>query len=330
MTSTPERGVRRAVSPAVLAVAAWLLIAGVAAAADRHLVVVWGVPGSDEHAARQAVWVEQLVAAAAGPLGIAPERLTVLRGERAAPHERATRENVRAAFQRLERQAGPDDLVCLVLVGHGTFDGVDAKFNLAGPDLEAAEWAALLRPLKARVVVVNTASASAPFLPRLAGPRRVVITSTSSAAQRFDTVFAEFFVAAFTQPDADLDKDERVSIWEAFAFASARVKRHYEQRGQLATERALLDDDGDGVGKESGETGPDGAVASRLFLDSGPDVLRTAGPAASELLARRERLLSDLDELKRKRSFMPGDDYARELERLLVDIARLSREIRGS
>ena len=139
-----------------------------------------------------------------------------------------------------------------MLIGHGTFDGVDAKFNLVGPDLESADWAALLRPLPGRLVVVNTTSASFPFLERLAGPRRVVITATDSAAQRFDTVFPEYFIRALTDAAADIDKNGRISIWEAFAAASGHVRRHYQQRGQLSTERALLDDNGDGVGKEVG------------------------------------------------------------------------------
>ncbi len=298
-------------------------------AGPRHLLVVWGVPGSPEHAARQRAWVQQLTEAARGPLAIPPENLVILSGEGGDPAASATREHVRSALERLARVPA-DGLVCLVLIGHGSFDGADAKFNLVGPDLEAAEWAALLQPIRAQVVVVNTASASAPFLTRLAGPRRVVITAAATPAQRYDTVFAEYFTAAFTSGEADLDKDRRVSIWEAFAYASARVRRYYEQRGQLATERALLDDTGDGIGKEAGEAGPDGALASRLFLDAGPEVERTASPAISELLARRARLLADLDELKRKQSFMPADDYARELERLLVDIARLSRDIRQS
>lgn len=306
------------------------LLAGASAAhaGERYVLVVWGAPGSEEHAGQQGAWVQQFEETLRGPMGLAPERVTVLRGDGAAAADSATRERVRSALHAFQRTTA-DDVVCIVLVGHGTFDGVDAKFNLVGPDLEAAEWAALLRPIPAQVVVVNTASASAPFLGRLAGPRRVVITSTSTPAQRFDTVFAEYFVASFDDGEADLDKDGRVSIWEAFAYASTRVKRFYEQRGQLATERAVLDDNGDGVGKEVGEDGPDGTVASRIFLDAGPAVERSASPAQSELLARRARLLADLDELKRKQSFMPAGDYARELERLLVDIARLSRDIRG-
>jgi hypothetical protein len=94
--------------------------------------------------------------------------------------------------------------------------------------------------------------ASFPFLERLAGPRRVIITATDSPAQRFQTVFPEFFIKAFVDDAADLDKNGRVSIWEAFAAASAGVRRYYQQRGQLSTERALLDDTGDGIGGEAG------------------------------------------------------------------------------
>ena len=89
-----------------------------------------------------------------------------------------------------------DDLLLIVLIGHGTFDGVDAKFNLVGPDLDSADWAALLRPLSGRVVIVDTTASSFPFMERLAAPRRIVITATDSAGQRFDTVFPGYFVRA--------------------------------------------------------------------------------------------------------------------------------------
>jgi hypothetical protein len=301
---------------------------GAADAAERYVLAIAGAPGSDEHAEMQAGWLDTLASNLRGPLGLPADHVVILRGAAREASARATAENVRAALRGLQERAGPDDLVAVVLIGHGTWDGAVAKFNLVGPDLDAGEWAALLAPFKGRVVVVNTTAASAPFLEHLAGARRVVITATSSAAQRFDTVFAQFFVSAFTDADADLDKDGRVSVWEAFTFASVRVKRHYEQRGQLATERAVLDDTGDGVGKEAGDVGPDGAVASRMFLDAGPEVARAANPALSELLARRERLLADLEDLKRKRAFMPPGDFEAELERVLVEIARVSREVR--
>ena len=165
---------------------------------------------------------------------------------------RASREGVRQALAELRSLVTKDDAVFVILFGHGTFDGIDAKFNLVGPDLEASEWAELLDPLPGRVVFINTTSSSFPFLERLSARGRVIITATDSPAQRFDTVFPEFFVEALDEPSSDLDKNGQVSIWEAFSFASYRVRQWYEQRGRLSTERPMLDDTGDGVGKEAG------------------------------------------------------------------------------
>ena len=161
----------------------------------------------------------------------------------------ATAANVRQHLTTVRRAMTRDYFLFIVLIGHGTYDGVDAKFNLVGADLESAQWAELVAGLPGRVVVVNTSSASFPFIERLTGDRRVVITATDSVAQRFDTVFPEYFIKAFRSDAADIDKNDRISIWEAFIAATGEVRRHDQRRGQLATERALLDDNGDGVGE---------------------------------------------------------------------------------
>ncbi len=240
----------------------------------------------------------------------------------------STRDNVRATLTKLAQDMKREDVALIVLFGHSTFDGVDAKFNLVGPDLEATEWERLVNALPGRVVFVNTTAASAPFMKRLASNGRVVITATDNPAQRYQTVFPEFFSQAFEAADVDLDKDSRVSIWEAFAYASAQVKQYYRQRGQLSVERPVLDDTGDGVGKESGESGPDGSIASRTFLDNSDDPGAGTGPALSELINRRNALEADFDDLKRKRTFMPAGDYEKQRDQLLIEIARISHEIR--
>ena len=151
----------------------------------------------------------------------------------------------------LRRRLTVGDTLLLVLLGHGTYDGIDAKFNLVGPDLSAAEWKDALEGLAGRLVVVNTTESSFPFLEQLSSRGRVVITATDSAAQRFATVFPEYFIRSLVDRSSDFDKNGRVSILEAFNAASAGVKQHYEQRGQLSTERPLIDDDGDRVGREA-------------------------------------------------------------------------------
>jgi len=222
----------------------------------------------------------------------------------------------------------PADVALIVLIGHGTFDGRDAKFNLVGPDLAAREWKALVDTLPGEVVFVNTASASSPFIAALAGPRRVVITATAIPAQRFHTTFAEYFIDGLAQGEADIDRNGRRSVFEAFAYASLRVRQHYEQRGQLATERALLDDDGDGKGRESGGEGSDGERASLAYLDADRAAIVT-DPDLLRLMQRRDGLLLELEELKKRRLMMPPLEYDAMLEKLLIDLALVSRDIRA-
>lgn len=313
---------------AVCAVAALAWGGAAAHGAERFVLLVSGAAGSPSIAEEHAQWRQTLVQALEAPLQVPDDHVFVLTGAPADDTTSATRERVEAAFATLRARMRPADLLCIVLIGHGTFDGIEAKFNLVGPDLEAGEWNDLIARLTGRVVVVNTTGASYPFLERLASPGRVVIVATASPAQKYDTVFPRFFTAAFGDAESDLDKDSRTSIGEAFTYASTRTRQWYQRRGQLPTEAGLLDDNGDGVGQEAGTAGPDGAVASRLFLDAGSEAATSADPAMSELIARRDALEAAIDELKRKRAFMPPADYARELERVLVDLARLSRRIR--
>jgi hypothetical protein len=304
-----------------------LVLPPASGAQGRFALIVSGAAGGDEYAAQYAGWTDAFTRTLTTQLLLEPARVVVLSDTTDAAAA-ASADNVRREIGAVRQRMTRDDLLLILLIGHGTYDGTDAKFNLVGRDLESAEWSALLRPLPGKVVIVNTTSASFPFIERLSGPRRIVITATDSVAQRFDTVFPEYFLRAFGESSADLDKNDRVSIWEAFAFASAAVKRHYQQRGQLATERPLLDDDGDGVGRGAAEQGQDGTEASRTYLDQ---ALPGAAPTDEELLKllqRKSLLEAEVDELKIRRSFLPADQYASEFERLMIELARVSSEVR--
>ena len=222
-----------------------------------------------------------------------------------------------------------DDVLLIVLIGHGTFDGTDAKFNLVGRDLESAEWSELLRALPGRLIFVNTASASFPFLERLAAPRRIVVTATDSPAQRFDTVFPEYFIRSLSDTAADIDKNGRISVWEAFAAASASVGRHYQQRGQLSTERALLDDNGDGVGNEPATPAADGSYASRTYLDESLPGAAPTDETLLKLLQRKTVLEAEADDLKIRKAFLSAAEYAKEFERIMIELAQVSHDIRA-
>jgi hypothetical protein len=297
-----------------------------AAAGERYAVLISGVSGGEKYAAQQQKWRSELAAFLTTGFAFSDANVVML-DEASDGSSRATAANVRRLFADLRRRLTRDDTLLLVLLGHGTYDGVDAKFNLVGPDLSAAEWKALLDGLAGRLVVVNTTASSFPFLEHLSRSGRVVITATDSPAQRFATVFPEYFTRALADRSSDFDKNGRVSVWEAFAAASAGVKRHYEQRGQLSTERPLLDDNGDGEGREADTPGEDGASARTIYLD--PDPSAGGGDAILAALERQRLALEkQLEELKTRKASMSEEQYQAELERILIELVKIAQEIR--
>jgi hypothetical protein len=298
-----------------------------AMAQERYALIVSGASGGPPYAEQYARWTADLSRVLLERLKFVPANVVVLEEEGKGTAS-ATAANVRRAIGAFRPRLTPDDLLLVVLIGHGTFDGADAKFNLVGPDLESAEWSALVNGLPGRLVIVNTASAGFPFLERLAGPRRVVISATDTAAQRFDTVFPEFFIRAFEDTTADIDKNGRISIWEAFAATTASVRRYYQRQGQLATERGLLDDNGDGVGHESVGSSDDGSAASSIYLDAPAPGAPPTDDVLVQLLQRRAALETEVEELKIRRQFLPAEEYQKEFERIMVALARVQRDIR--
>ena len=304
-------------------------VAASAQGAERYALIVTGASGGDPYAAKYDGWRQALVTTLEDAFGYPHDHVIVLAERERDGVRKATRENVQRAIAELRRRLTADDQLIVLLIGHGTsMDGEDAKFNLVGPDLSASEWTDLLRPLPGRLVFVNTSSASFPFLRKLATKGRIVLTATDSSAQQFETVFPEFFIRALTDPEADLDKNGRVSIWEAFTFASNAVQRTFQEKGQLPTERPLLDDTGAGIGREAQTPGPDGAVARITYLQPDAPVALPSDSAMADLFKRRAELESEVEALKARKDTMPADQYDAELERLLVEIARVSAQIR--
>ena len=304
-----------------------ILCAAPAIAGERYAVVVSGVSGAEKYAAQQQKWRTELATFLTAGFALPDANLVVL-DEESTGSSAATAVNVRRLFGDLRRRMTRDDTLILMLIGHGTYDGVDAKFNLVGPDLLATEWNALLGELAGRIVVVNTTESSFPFLEQLSSRGRVVITATDSAAQRFATVFPEYFIRSLVDTSSDLDKNGRVSIWEAFTAATAGVKQHYEQRGQLSTERPLLDDDGDGVGREAGAPGDDGDVARTVYLDADPAAVSNGDARTAALERQRLLLESQLESLKGRKGSMPDAQYQAELEKILVELSKIAQQIR--
>ncbi|MDB5319595.1 MAG: hypothetical protein JWN40_1226 [Phycisphaerales bacterium] len=218
----------------------------------------------------------------------------------------------------------------IVLIGHGTFDGKEAKFNLRGPDVSDQELAQWLEPCHRPLAVIDCSSSSAPFLNRLSAPNRIVVTATQSGHELQYARFGAYLAADIADPAADLDKDGQTSLLEAFLAASHQVESFYKEQGRLATEHALLDDNGDARGTPAtffqgvratraardGAT-PDGLRAHQLHLVLSP----TDAAMSQEARARRDDLERQVESLRGKKATTPQADYYAALEKLLLQLA---------
>lgn len=307
-----------------------------ASAQDVHLAVIVGLAGDPEHGELFQKWGSGLVDAASRRYGLPRERIVYLVekpvAEGGTPATgRSTREEISKAFETLSQKAASQDVVFVVLIGHGTFDGRVAKFNLPGPDMTAAEFEPLLKRLEPRrVVLVNTASASGPFIEALSGPGRTIVTATRNGAERFATLFGGFFVDALTADVADEDKNRRVSVLEAFNYARREVATAYEREGIMLTEHALLDDTGDREGTaQPTADGKEGRVASILSLGTaGSGDAPPTDPKLRALYDERRALERRVESLRLLKDSMDPQRYASELEKVLTELALKSRQIR--
>lgn len=230
-----------------------------------------------------------------------------------------------------EPREGRDEL-WLVLVGHGTFDGREAKLNLRGPDVAAAELAEWLKPFSRPLAVVHTTSSSAPFIAKLAAPGRVIVSATRSGNEQNYARFGKYFAEALADPRSDLDRDGQVSLLESFLSAATRTAEFYKTEGRLATEHPLIEDNGDGLG-----TPPDwfrGVLAIKRSADgAAPDGTRAhqfhlVRSAAEQALsvgnrARRDELEQSLAGLRARKAKLAEADYLKELEAILLGLAEV-------
>lgn len=315
-----------------------LALASPAPAQDSYVLVVTGLEGDAAHAAQFFQWASTLVDTVRNTFQVPADRVVYLAQKPDRDPKSitgpATRDAIDKTLASFATRARPSDVIFIVLFGHGSSDGTDARFNLPGPDLSAADFAKLLgRFQTAHVVFVDTTSSSGEFVKALAGPRRTILTATRSGAERYDTQFGGFFVEAFGDDSADTNKDRRVSVLEAFAYARSQVQRSFEKEGLLQTEHALLDDDGDGVPtQEPDATKPDGRVAATLYLGTPPLTTASgapiADPALKVLYEERLALERRIEELKAVKNSIPADKYDAEFETLATELALKNRDLR--
>ncbi len=310
--------------------AACLCLAAVASADRPCVLIVVGSSGSPDYAGQFSQWAE-LWQAAAGKAGA--ESVLIGRSQEAGTTDR---DRLHAIL--VEKAATGREPLWIVMIGHGTFDGREAKFNLRGPDISDAELGQWLAPAKRPIVVINCASGSGPFINRLSGPARIVVTASKSGYELNFARFGQYIAESIGDERADLDKDGQVSLLEAFLMASSRVDEYYRNHSQLATEHALLDDNGDGLGtpadwfrgtratrRAKDGAGLDGHRAHQIHLIKSDRERQM--PA--DLRQRRDQIELSIAALRDQKDKLGEDAYYRRLEDLMVELARLYRDAQG-
>ena len=299
------------------------------------LLILVGLAGDPEHGELFHKWGGEL-AEAAGKLGMPADHVAYLVDQTQEGDKnvtgKATLEEIGKTFDRFAKQATAEDAVYVILIGHGSWDGKAAKFNLPGPDMSPADFNTQFKKLPTKqIVFVDTTSASGPFINELSAAGRTIITATRNGAENYSTLFGGYFVDALTGDEADADKNRRVSMLEAFQFAKAAVQRAYEKEGLLSTEHAMLDDNGDKAGSADPSTnGPDGKVSSLLAIGSAADAAALpTDPKLRALVLEQRELEHRVESLRLLKESMDAAKYQSELEKLVTDLALKTREIRS-
>jgi len=288
--------------------------------AATYYVIVAGLGGEPDYEQRFTSAAKDLdrIFKSTGPTG----RVFTLQGSQ------ATAAQLREAMSSVAREAKPEDDFVLILIGHGSSDGVEYKFNLPGPDVTATEIAAMCdRVPSRRQLIVDTTSASGGAVQALEKPGRAVIAATKSGTEKNATVFIRYWIEALQDPAADTDKSDSVSAMEAFRYATQKTAAFYDAEKRLATEHAVFNDVGHGDPVREAGNGQGMLLSSFTLLHLGTNQIAANDPAKRALLDRKEDLEQKIDILKYQKAAMDPADYKKQLTDALVELAQVQEKL---
>ena len=290
------------------------------ARAATYYVVVAGLGGEPDYEQRFTAAAKDLdrIFKAAGPTA----HVYTLTGAQ------ATKKFLAETMGEVARNTQADDDFALILIGHGSFDGVEYKFNLLGPDVTAGEIAVMCDQIAARrQLVVDTTSASGGAVQVLERPGRAVIAATKSGTEKTATVFARYWVEALEDPAADIDKSDSISAMEAFTYAARKTAAFYDAQKRLSTEHAVFNDTGRGEPVRGAGNGQGVLMSSFTVLRIGTSLRAANDPAKRALLDKKDELEKRIDTLKHRKAAIDPEDYQRQLTDALVELAKVQQEL---
>jgi len=304
----------------LLSLAAFILFLAVPIFADSSALIVRGVAGSPEHETKFDKWTEGTQKALVEKFGFSSDRVIVLSDKKSAQAE------IQKAFATLKQQLKPADTFFLFFIGHGSGEDGVYKFNISGPDYTADDYNKLLSTLPVgRIVIVLGTPASGAAIEKFAGKNRVIITATRSGQEGNDIVFYDYFLEALESPAADEDKDQKISVWEAFKYAVAGTERFYKEEGRLATEHPQISDNGT---EKTGVATKEVPLVARATSFQVDRPIVSSDPKLQALLNQRREIEQKIEDLRINKNVIPETEYDKQMESLLVQLALKNQEIR--
>jgi hypothetical protein len=288
--------------------------------ADTYYVIVAGLGGEPDYEQRFNAEVKDL------------EKLFKASGSTVRTYaltgKDANSSRLKDTLSTVARAAKPEDDFVLILIGHGSFDGITYKFNLVGPDVSADEIAEMCNRVPSRrQLIVDTSSASGGAIQALRHTGRAIVTATKSGTEKNATVFARYWVEALQDPSSDTDKSDSISALEAFTYAAKKTASFYDSQKRLATEHAVFTDVDGGQPVREATTGQGALMSSFTLLRLGSTQQAASDPAKRALLGKKEELEQKIDTLKYQKAAMDPADYKKQLTAMLLDLARVQQEL---
>jgi hypothetical protein len=297
--------------------------------AELYITIVQGLGGMPEYQQEFDTVREQVVAASITLTS--EERVFTFNGDG------ATRDALLAHFDSLKEKMTDDDRAAIYLIGHGSFDGEEYKYNIPGVDLTSADFKGVLEALPGQNhVLISTGSTSGALVEGVTGvpaprdpvPGReeaeeepaeeapskyLIVSATRNGNERNATHFGRFFAEALVSSEADINKNDTISVQEAYDYAEREVAAYFEDEQRLATEHSQLR--GSGAAQFS---------LSRLNALE----YETDDPGLGDLLQQRMDLDAKIEELQlRRNEYASNRDYLQALQALVLQAAELTERI---